>query len=198
MGGQNEKKYICRSRFFCHHLFFSSCSLFFGNGGSGGSGASSSLSTYEPVDHSQIEACFNEVNRFRAGSEAWYWNADDSTKTDLTGTLAPLTLDEDLCRAAQIRANEIVKKFSHERPDGTAYNTVLTECGITYILPGENLAAGSKNGIEIVRLLKEDNKPYSGQGHRRYLLGNFTKIGIAAVYAPDSKYKYYWAMELTR
>jgi len=181
--------------FFAITFLFSSCSLFFGNGGSGGS---SSLSAYELVDHNQIVACFNEVNRFRAGSEAWYWNADDSTKTDLTGTLAPLTLDEDLCRAAQIRANEIVKKFSHERPDGTAYNTVLTECGITAYYYTENIAAGKQNGTKTFLQWKEDNKPYSGQGHRRNLLGNFTKIGIAAVYVPDSKYKYYWAMELTR
>lgn len=26
---------------------------------------------------------------------------------------------------------------------------------------------------------------------------NFSKIGIAGVYAPDSQYKYYWVMILT-
>lgn len=147
---------------------------------------------------SEVLDCFNQVNAFRTGSEAWFWNSDNSTKTNLTGKLNKLTLDENLCKAAQTRANEIAVSFSHTRPNGTSCYTVLSECSIVYISCGENIAAGNKSGLAIFNKWKEDNEKYSGQGHRRYILGDFTKIGIAYAYDKNSTYKYYWAMILTK
>lgn len=146
----------------------------------------------------EVKACFAEVNAFRTGSEAWYWNSDNSTKTNLVGKLDKLTLDEDLCLAAQIRSNEIVKSFSHTRPNGKKCFTVLDDNSITYFAAGENIAAGNKTGKATFIQWKEDNDNYSGQGHRRNMLGNFTKIGIAYTYDANSTYKYYWTMILTK
>lgn len=146
----------------------------------------------------EVIACFNEVNAFRTGDEAWYWNEDDSAKIDFSGNLDELILDEELCRAAQIRANEIVKKFDHTRPNGSSCFTVLKDCGIVYSSTGENIAAGNKTGIATFLQWKEDGKAYSGQGHRRNMLGNFKKIGIAYAYDEKSTYKYYWTMILTK
>lgn len=147
----------------------------------------------------EIQICFDMINEFRTGNYAWYWNVDDTTKTNLVGQLGKLTLDEELCKAAQIRANEIITSFSHTRPDGRDCGTVLGDLSITWTARGENIAAGNQTGKDTFLQWKEDNYKYAGQGHRRNMLNsNFTKIGIAYTYDPNSKYKYYWAMILTR
>ena len=146
-----------------------------------------------------VKKVFELTNAFRTGNEAFYLNEDNTTKTNLVGQLGTLTLDEDLCKAAQIRANEIVSKFSHTRPNGTSCFTVLNELSISYSAVGENIAAGNKSGEKTFLQWKEDNKKYSGQGHRRNMLGkNFTRIGIAYAYDANSTYKYYWAMILAK
>lgn len=146
----------------------------------------------------EVVACFEEVNAFRTGKEAWYWNKDNSTKTNLVGKLDELVLDEELCKAAQIRAKEIVKKFSHTRPNGKDCFSVLDENSIDYHACGENIAAGSETGRDTFIQWKEDDEKYSGQGHRRNMLDNYTRIGIAYAYDPSSDYEYYWVMELAR
>ncbi len=155
-------------------------------------------STVVPNIDDEVRSCFNLVNQFRTGNEAFYWNEDNTTKTNLVGTLGRLTLDEDLCRAAQIRANEIVTKFSHTRPDGTSCKTVLTELSIPWNNRGENIAAGYSSGSQTFNQWKEDSENHDGQGHRRNMLGDFTKIGIAYTYNANSQYRYYWAMILTK
>ncbi|MBB5226123.1 CAP domain-containing protein [Treponema ruminis] len=147
----------------------------------------------------EVKNVFNLTNSFRTGNEAFYLNEDNTTKTNLVGQLGTLTLDEGLCKAAQIRANEIVSKFSHTRPNETSCFTVLNELSISYSAVGENIAAGNKSGERTFLQWKEDNKKYSGQGHRRNMLGkNFTRIGIAYAYDANSTYKYYWAMILAK
>jgi len=150
-----------------------------------------------PDYSAEVIECFNLTNEFRTGSEAYYLNKDNATTTSLVGKLSALTLDEELCRAAQIRANEIVKSFSHTRPNGKSCFTVLSDLSISYSAAGENIAAGSSTGSGTFTQWKEDGKNYAGQGHRRNMLGqNFTKIGIAYAYAEGSRY--YWAMILAK
>ena len=144
----------------------------------------------------EITTCFNLVNEFRTSGTADY--ATESGGTETVGKLNALTLDENLCKAAAIRAKEIVKKWGHTRPNGSSCSTVLKECGISYGSAGENIAAGNKSGKETFEQWKEDGEPYSGQGHRRNMLGNFTKIGLAYTYDPNSTYKYYWVMILIK
>lgn len=144
----------------------------------------------------EIKTLFKLTNDFRTGSEANYVNEDGSTK-NVPG-LKALTLDKDLCEAAAIRAKEIVQDFSHTRPNGSGCFTVLDELGIKAGAKAENIAAGNKSGEKTFLQWKEDNKPYSGQGHRRNMLStSATKIGLAYAYDPNSTYKYYWVMILT-
>ena len=147
----------------------------------------------------EIDTLFKLTNDFRTGSEAWYFNDESkTTKVELIGQLKELTLDEELCEAAAIRAKEIVQDFSHTRPNGSSCFTVLKECSISYGWAAENIAAGNKSGEKTFLQWKEDNKPYSGQGHRRNMLSiSATKIGLAYAYDPNSTYKYYWVMILT-
>lgn len=144
----------------------------------------------------EIDTLFKLTNDFRMGSEANYVKEDGSTK-NVPG-LKALTLDKDLCEAAAIRAKEIVQDFSHTRPNGSGCFTVLDELGIKAGAKAENIAAGNKSGEKTFLQWKEDNKPYSGQGHRRNMLStSATKIGLAYAYDPNSTYKYYWVMILT-
>ncbi|MDE6232033.1 MAG: transporter, partial [Lachnospiraceae bacterium] len=46
--------------------------------------------------------------------------------------LSPLTLDKEISSAALIRTKEIEKSFSHTRPDGRKFSTVLTDNGIRF------------------------------------------------------------------
>ena len=168
-----------------------------GSAGNSGTAVNSGSSSSTKVE-AHVQEAFNLTNAFRTGNEAYYWNEDNRTKTNLVGKLGKLTLDADLCRAAQIRANEIVKKFDHTRPDGRRCFTVLSDISISYRGCGENIAAGSAGGEATFRQWKEDNENYSGQGHRRNMLGDFTKIGIARAYDANSTYRYYWVMILTK
>jgi uncharacterized protein YkwD len=102
--------------------------------------------TFEIDD--EIRECFNLTNSFRTGNESWYWNQDNSSKT-ICSNLNELTLDENLCKAAKIRSKEIVKSFSHTRPDGKSCFTVFDDLGIAASAKGENIAAGNKTGSAI-------------------------------------------------
>ena len=163
---------------------------------SGTSGSSGTATTTGA--ESEINTVFTLTNAFRTGNEANYWNSDNRTKTNLVGKLGTLKLDADLCRAAEIRAKEIVKSFSHTRPDGRSCFSVFQDLSISYSRCGENIAAGNASGSATFTQWKEDDKDYSGQGHRRNMLGDFTKIGIARAYDPNSTYKYYWVMVLSK
>lgn len=59
--------------------------------------------------------------------------------------VSSVTSNEQLKKAANIRAVEIEESFSHTRPDGRATFTVLEESGVgySYRLAGENLAMGT-------------------------------------------------------
>ncbi len=147
----------------------------------------------------QVNAVFNLTNSFRTGSEAYYWNSDNTTTTSLVGQLGELELDEDLCKAAKVRSQELIESFSHTRPDGRSCFTVLSDLSISYSTAGENIAAGYSTGESVFNGWKEDDEDYDGQGHRRNMLGkNFTRIGIAYVYDESAYYKYYWTMILAK
>lgn len=139
----------------------------------------------------EVLICYDLTNKFRTSGTADYKTEDGGTKR--VGKLNPLTLDKELCKAAAIRAEEIVENFAHERPDGRECFTVLDDLGIKAGYKAENIAMGNTSGEKTFLQWKEDGKPYSGQGHRRNMLStSATKIGIAH----DSSGRY-WAMILT-
>lgn len=55
-----------------------------------------------------------------------------------------------LNQAAQIRAEEITQKFSHERPDGRRGISAFTDLGGTYWEIGENIAGGYPDEAAVV------------------------------------------------
>ncbi|MGM9606892.1 MAG: CAP domain-containing protein [Oscillospiraceae bacterium] len=98
--------------------------------------------------------------------------------------LPALTLNEKVCEAAQLRAEEITTVFSHTRPNGSDCFTALT--GISFRTAGENIAAGQSSPASVM------NSWMSSSGHKANILnGNFTSIGIGFVKS-DTGYRYYW------
>lgn len=79
--------------------------------------------------------------------------------------LSKLTYRSDLQQAADIRAGEIVKTFSHTRPNGTDFSTVFTEIGVTnYKNLGENIASGYDSPEAVM------NGWMNSEGHKANIL----------------------------
>ena len=121
---------------------------------------------------SDARAMLALINDFRTGSDAWYWNEDNTEKIYQTN-LQPLAYDYALEQSAMQRAAEIALYYSHTRPDGTGCFTVDD---LSY---GENIAAGYRTYAAVFEGWQETEDDYSGQGHRRNMLNSgFTTIGI--------------------
>lgn len=85
--------------------------------------SASCMVTVITADEAYIEEVFRLVN-------------EERTKAGLS----KVTLNTALCNAASKRAKEITTKFSHTRPDGTGWYTVLQEYKISYAAAVENIA----------------------------------------------------------
>lgn len=68
----------------------------------------------------------DDINAFRTGGDAWYWNSSDSQKIQ-TGKLSPLAYSYDLEKVAMQRAAEIALTFEHTRPDGSSCFTAADD-----------------------------------------------------------------------
>ena len=98
--------------------------------------------------------------------------------------LNPLTMDKGLLDAAQLRATEIVNRFSHTRPDGTECFSAFPS-GHWYV--GENIAAGYGSASSVMKAWMNSS------GHKQNIMNpDFESVGIACYYVPGSTYGYYW------
>ena len=113
------------------------------------------------LETANAQSVVNQVNRERAARG-----------------LSALRNDPALTAAAQIRAREIVERFSHTRPDGTKWSTVSS---IAY---GENIAKGQRTVDRVMAAWM------SSSGHRANILrASYGSIGVACV---KSGGVYYW------
>ncbi|WP_395016640.1 CAP domain-containing protein [Robinsoniella peoriensis] len=104
--------------------------------------------------------------------------------------LAPLEVKVNLQTAAQVRAKEIEKSFSHTRPNGSSFSTVLAENGVDYRGSGENIAWGQRSPEEVM------NGWMNSDGHRANILNkNFKYIGVG--YHVNSNGTGYWTQLFT-
>ncbi len=99
----------------------------------------------------------------------------------------PLTLNLALVNAANVRADEISEVFSHKRPDGSSFYTVLDDFSIEYYCSGENIAAG----FTTAEITMEGwiNSP---SHYENIINPDFTQIGIGYYYDENSTYKHHW------
>ena len=104
--------------------------------------------------------------------------------------LSALSTNSTLTAAEDKRAQETKQSFSHTRPNGSSFSTVLKEFNISYRTAGENIAYGQRTPQEVVTGWM--NSP----GHRANILNaNFGKIGIGVYQASNGTI--YWTQLFT-
>ncbi len=119
----------------------------------------------------------NELNSFRTGDEAWYYNVDGSVNR--VSGLASMRYDYSLEKIAMQRAAELAIDASHYRPNGQSIWS-LSYDGVSSA--GENICGASGFGlIDSIAMWKETDQPYEGQGHRRIMLSGCNAVGLAVV-----------------
>lgn len=92
-----------------------------------------------------------------------------------------IKLDDDLCKAAQVRAKEIGESFSHTRPDGSDCFTVLKDYSVSCVYAGENIAKGSSTAGGAMK------QWMNSTGHRSNILrSGWYKLGVGYDEATNS------------
>ena len=87
--------------------------------------------------------------------------------------LSPLALDSAMTRAANVRAAELAKHFSHTRPNGARGLTALAEAGVSYRAAGENIAAGQQTAQAVMAAWMNSS------GHRANILSaKYSRLGV--------------------
>ncbi len=150
---------------------------------SGSSSGSTSTKTYDPADYTKeiAEKVIEYTNKERKAAG-----------------VDPLEEADVLMDAAAIRAEELITSFSHTRPDGTSYNTVLDELTsyfgkLTVGNTGENalLTGGGEGGYESKASMIDTyaqaivNQWMNSDGHRENMLNPEHKYIGVCVYDPN-------------
>jgi uncharacterized protein YkwD len=105
--------------------------------------------------------------------------------------LPAVELDADLMRLAQAQAEVMAKRDKLDHGAGKPFVQRLKASGYDAKRAAENISAGYHTLAEAFSGWRDSNP------HRaNMLLAGATRLGIAAVYTPASKYKVYWAMIL--
>ncbi len=142
-----------------------------------------------PGYRNDVRPMLEELNRFRTGEDAWYWSPMNLGKE--YPECGALKWDRNLESIAKIRAREIQQLFSHTRPNGQSCFTVRSNGAQSW---GENIAAGQTSAEQVFEDWREDNRLYSGQGHRRNMLNpDFKAVGMA--HFVSSSGMDYWVQE---
>ena len=105
--------------------------------------------------------------------------------------LGEVVVDTDLMRMAMEQARGMAARDKLDRAAGREFNTRVASLGFDARGAVENVSAGYHTLAEAFSGWR-DSPP-----HRANMLANgVNRLGIAAVYAPQSKYKVFWALIL--
>jgi uncharacterized protein YkwD len=105
--------------------------------------------------------------------------------------LAAVTLDPELTRLAEAQAATMAKRDRLDHNAGKPFVVRLKASGYDAKVAAENIGAGYHTLAEAFSGWR-DSPPHRAN----MLLAGATRIGIAAIYTPASKYKVYWALIL--
>jgi uncharacterized protein YkwD len=105
--------------------------------------------------------------------------------------LPAVVIDPDLMRLAQGQAEVMARRDKLDHGAGKPFVTRLKASGYDARTAAENISAGYHTLAEAFSGWR-DSSPHRAN----MLLKGATRMGIAAVYAPTSKYKVYWALIL--
>ena len=102
--------------------------------------------------------------------------------------LRPLSMPRDLFNEAKLRSKEIANRFSHIRPDGTKFSTVMSNPGA---LQAENMAGGQTSPAAVVKAWMA-----SSINRTNILNPNFTELGVGYHATTTGGYASYWILLL--
>jgi uncharacterized protein YkwD len=105
--------------------------------------------------------------------------------------LSAVALDPELMRLAQAQAEVMAKRDKLDHGAGKPFVQRLKASGYDAKMAAENISAGYHTLAEAFSGWR-DSSPHRAN----MLLAGATRIGIAAVYTPASKYKVYWSLIL--
>jgi uncharacterized protein YkwD len=105
--------------------------------------------------------------------------------------LGPVTVDPELMRMADEQARAMAARNKLDHDVGRPFKQRIQKAGFDAGVAVENISAGYHTLAEAFSGWR-DSPP-----HRANMLNrNVTRMGIAAVYSPQSKYKVFWALIL--
>lgn len=132
--------------------------------------STSSSDLYDGINEEWAMACFDLINEER----------------EKRG-IAPLEYNPVLQEACNVRAQEIVDKYSHTRPDGTSCFSILGEFDLSYRTCGENIYSSPRSPEAAVEGWMNST------GHRNNILNEkFTESAVGFYYDSSSTWKYHW------
>ena len=106
--------------------------------------------------------------------------------------LPELSVSDDLCRIAQLRALDMAENnyFEHTSPSGETAFTMLQEYGIFYLFASENIACGDVSAERIMELWMDS------PSHRESILSDhYRQIGVGIVEADNGEI--FWVQVFT-
>jgi uncharacterized protein YkwD len=107
--------------------------------------------------------------------------------------LGPVVIDSELMQLASEQASAMATKDKLDHAVGRPFQDRIRKSGFDASVAVENIGAGYHTLAEAFSGWR-DSPP-----HRANMLNsNVTHMGIAAVYAPKSKYKVFWALILAK
>jgi uncharacterized protein YkwD len=107
--------------------------------------------------------------------------------------LGPVTLDPELMKLASEQARTMAARDKLDHDVGHPFQERIQKSGYDAAVAVENISAGYHTLAEAFSGWR-DSPP-----HRANMLNrSVTKMGIAAVYSPQSKYKVFWALILAK
>ncbi len=106
------------------------------------------------------------------------------------GGLEPLVLDDKLVTVACARAEELAwsGRFSHYRPNGKFFSSILRDAGISKGSAGENIGRGYESPEAVCEAWKASETHYEN-----IMNPDFTRIGIGVAADPDPDGKLCWS-----
>jgi uncharacterized protein YkwD len=105
--------------------------------------------------------------------------------------LGPVTVDPMLTRLAQEQAKIMAERDKLDHSAGRPFKERINTSGFNAKVAAENVSAGYHTLAEAFSGWR-DSPPHRAN----MLLSGATRMGIAAVYAPHSKFKVFWALIL--
>ena len=116
-----------------------------------------------------------QLTRFDFSDHQFTLGADTLNSYRRANGLTELKLDENLTKAANLRAHEVSINYSSTRPSGTNYTSIFSQYNITSVFSAEYIERHHDNAREFI------NDVLSNENNKQRILSNaydYTKIGI--------------------